>query len=273
VPKITDPAYFLPEVHATVPFDILTSGVNKPQIVSAICSATYNQHQYVVKYKAADRMSDMACCFELMASFIGMEVGMHIPEPAIVIIDQKFVDTLIGQDTYLTASKSLGQNFGCKYITGYSEALLKQQLSKKLLIEAQNVYAFDAFITNSDRGHNVPPKLNMLTNGEKVLIFDHEIAFGFILELFKSKTPWIFTDKDLTFMRKHHFYTSLNQDGTANFDQFINQMGFINEQFWNKAASLVPQDWMGHFDSIKTNVDLFVQNRNEFKNQLYKSLL
>ena len=40
----------------------------------------------------------------------------------------------------------------------------------------------------------------MLTNGNEIVIYDHELAFGFIFDFVKAPDPWIIKEKDLAWI-------------------------------------------------------------------------
>lgn len=82
--KITDPNYFLPIVEALTPGDVLDTGTTQPNVIRGICHQTQVKSDYVVKFRAAQRMSPEASARELVAAFIAMELGFNIPAPAIV---------------------------------------------------------------------------------------------------------------------------------------------------------------------------------------------
>src|SRR6185437_5976243 len=52
---------------------------------------------------------------------------------------------------------------------------------------AMDVYAFDALIQNIDRRRQNP---NLATQGDEIVLFDHECAFSFLLAIFPSPEPW-----------------------------------------------------------------------------------
>ena len=88
----------------------------------------------------------------------------------------------------------------------------------------------------------------MLTDGEKILIFDHELAFAFVFDLIKNSTPWILSEKDTTLIKNHYFYPYL-KGNEPKFEEFIKKFEYINEKFWEKSFRL-DSTTMDHWTGI-----------------------
>ncbi len=74
-------------------------------------------------------------------------------------------------------AKSVGLNFGTKYLTGYRTWPRGQTIPHSLHAAALDLFAFDALIQNPDRGADRP---NLLTGNDRILAIDHDSAFSFI---------------------------------------------------------------------------------------------
>jgi hypothetical protein len=267
--KITDNDYFLPEILALYKTRDLNTGSTEPIIIRGICKKTHIKSDYVVKFKNGPRMSNQSLCNELVASFIGMELGLNVAESAIVEINEDFVETLKGKKGHSNALKSIGLNFGCKYVEGVSTFLNNQNLTPGQYSNAQHIFSFDIFISNVDRRIDKP---NMLTDGENILIIDHELAFSFIYEIFQNPTPWLIRPDDMTWISNHFFYSKL-RGNEHNFDIFVDKLTTLDDVFWDKLFHFVPDDWISdHIIKIKNNLSLLVENRIEFKEELKRIL-
>lgn len=270
MPKLTNKDYFLPEIYAIQSYKILNSGTTQPMLIEGICKKTEAKSDYVVKFKTSQRMSPLSSSFELIASLIGLELDLNIAEPALIEINNDFVDTLKGKEGYKNASNSLGINFGCKYVEGFMELASRQHLNDNLYQKAEEIFSFDIFISNADRRVDKP---NMLTDGEKILLFDHELAFGFIMDIIKNPKPWIISDADLGWIKNHYFYSYL-KGYEHNFDAFVDKFIVLDANFWAKVYNVIPNEWKSsNFEAIKNNLDGFINNKEEFKEQLNKILL
>ncbi len=265
--KITDPAYFLPWIHALQGFRVFTSGATKPQAIRGVCSTTGNKEDYIVKYIGAQRMSPESSCRELLASFIGAQLDLYVPDPAIIIVTQKFVDTLRGNDGFRNAQNSIGNNFGCKLINDLQPLIKGLKFTDHQCKEAEKIFAFDAFISNPDRNNE---KHNMLTDGEKILIFDHELAFAFVFDIISNPTPWILADSDKTWLKQHYFYPVL-KNNEPNLEEFVERFVRLDSEFWKKALTLIPQAWITpQTFKIRTTLEALIVHKTIFLDNLKK---
>lgn len=214
-------------------------------------------------------MSIESSCRELIAAFIARELELNVADPAIIDITPEFTETLIGKDGYKFASNSIGINFGCKYFTGYWEFVKGQKLIENQFEAAEKIYAFDIFIANPDRRVD---KQNMLTEGREILIFDHELAFSFVMDIIKNPKPWIFSTNDQSWIKAHYFYETLRQN-EHNFDKFVDTFSILDDYFWQKTRSLIPLEWNSdQIDEIHKTLNLLVEHKQHFLENLYKTL-
>lgn len=268
--KITDPDYYLPLIYATEGINVLSSGATQPMLIRGICSKSHEVNEYVVKYRSSPRMSIEAQCRELIAAFIACELGLYVAQPVIINITEDFIETLRGREGFAYANGSIGLNFGSKYIAGGLTPFIKgQELSNRQYNEAQKVFALDVFITNPDRNEN---KQNMLTDGENILIFDHELAFGFVFDIIKNPTPWLITEADEYWIKLHYFYPII-KGNEHNLDEFVKSFEQLNDNFWEKVWQLIPDEWKcDQVNIIKNNITNLVTNRSIFINELTRIL-
>lgn len=149
------------------------------------------------------------------------------------------------------------------------EIVRGQLLNEQQFKQAEQIFAFDIFISNADRRIDKP---NFLTDGEKILIFDHELAFGFVWDIIKNPTPWIISKNELGWIKNHYFYSIL-KGNKHNFNDFIDKFDVLDSFFWEKLYNTIPKDWMdNHLDEIKNNLTSLILHKEEFKDQLNKIL-
>lgn len=265
--KITDKNYRLPIVYAQRFNSNLPNSANKPIVISGTDKNNGQKGDYVVKFRKAERMSEEASMRELLASFIAMEMEIPVVEPAIIQIEENFVETLKGNDSWKAANNSIGDNYGSRYIKEYVTILLNKGLNNHQLPYAQDAFAFDMFIQNSDRTNNKP---NLLTNGDEIVILDHEIAFGFIFAPFVTPNIWEMKENHKDWVRQHCLLP-LIKGREYDYDSFSNKFDNLTEVFWRKASKLIPVDWhTNQFDSIKNILSSISVNRQHFIFELKK---
>ncbi len=267
--KITDNGYKLPKVFAQLFHSNFNTSANKPLLITGINKESGEKLDYVVKLKAAERMSNEASMRELLACFISMEFDLPVIQPAIVEITPEFVETLKANDSWQPANKSLGNNFGSLNLTDHKILIINQPLNNHQLLHAQNAFFFDMFIQNSDRTTNKP---NVLTNGNDLVILDHEIAFGFIFPPSLTIKIWEMTEVGKEWVR-NHCLLPLIKGKEYNFNELSEKMDNLNTAFWVKAASLIPPEWMtDQFVSIRATLTNIIKEKAKFILELKKIL-
>ncbi|WP_342646633.1 HipA family kinase [Mucilaginibacter sp. CSA2-8R] len=270
--KLSHPDYFLPTVEAVAAGNILRTGTTLPQIVTGICMQTGTKSDYVVKFITSPRMSPEASARELIAALMARELDFIVPEPVLIHISDAFVETMRGDENFHIASNSLGFNFGNEYKTGYFPVLKDQQINSELESKLIDLYAFDIMISNADRRLEKP---NFLTNGDEILIFDHELAFGFTLEIpfLRNPEPWTIREQDLTWIRDNFCFVRI-KGKQFDFSKFQEKLKFIDDSFWNKIETILPADWLtAQAGDIKIYISQLISNADLFANELNRILL
>lgn len=270
--RFSDSSYRLPQIEALRANRVITSGTTLPMSLEGVDRASGVRDRFVVKFVKSPRMSPVSSAKELIAAWVGMELDLPIVEPVIIHISQEFVESMRGNEGFIHASQSLGENFGSRYKDGFQELLAGQKFSGKMEMDALRIYGFDLFITNSDRGHQ---KNNVNTNGEEFLIFDHELSFSHvtILSFLRTKTPWIISGHEKTLYEKHVFYPYL-KNKEQDFFSFASDLQRIDDAFWQKVETLLPTAWnTSEVGEIRSYLTEIVKHREEFADQLTQSLL
>lgn len=270
--KFTDPKYFLSEVSPLVSRQVFDSGRNEPMLITGVCKTTNNKADYVIKYKGAPQMSISSSCFELISCFVGIELGLNIAEPSIIDVTPDFLGTLKGKTSYNIVSKSLGKNFGNKFVPGLKPLVLGQYLDNEQINQAKDIFSFDILISNIDRSEAKP---NLSLDGESIFIFDHELAFSFIFSIINNPTPWDLNGNDMLWIKRHVFYKVLRGKGYV-VDSFVEKFNILNDFFWEKVYETIPREWLdesrNHIEQIKTNLVSLIENRSKFTVSLNKLL-
>jgi len=269
--KITDTDYFLPNVLALNRLESLVrGGTTEPMLIRGICTTTQEKDDYVVKFKRSPRMSIESSCRELIAAFIAMEIDLNTVQPALISVNQDFINTVKGHDGYKAASESIGFNFGTVYKCGYSVLIKNQILEDELMKYAEEIFAFDLLISNPDRRTEKP---NLLCDGSNILIFDHEMAFSYTTSIFKNPTPWILDEYDYATYKNHYFYHYLRKNGFS-FEAFSNKLKLLDQNFWRKLSVLIPEEWKNdQVELIMKTLNLIINNKDTFIKEIKKLLL
>lgn len=268
--KIRVEPYHLPHVKPVLAHSVLGSGANEPLLMTVIDTTTGKREDCVVKLRASERMTTEACAREPLAAFVAMEMELAVGKPVSVEIDAAFVESQRGMDWYQRLSRSLGENFGSLFIQGQLVNPKTMQIARKDQPQAADIIAFDTMVQNSDRV-NIKP--NLIVDGKDMHLIDHELSFGFSVMLFPSAQPWVLSENDIRIMRNHLLYSKVK---SKHFDvvAFEEKMKRMNEAFWEKAWTELPEAWKNEeqFGKIKDTMLAIRANRNTFVNQVSQTL-
>jgi hypothetical protein len=249
-------------------FETFETGTTEPMAVTCVDVQSGERDQYVVKFRNANRMSVKSSCRELLGAWMAMELGIHCIEPVLINITDAFVKTISGRRGYKSALQSIGYNFGSIYKAGYNPLPAANfHLNDTLRDEARLIFMFDMLIGNADRGAGKP---NVSSNGQMLLVYDHELAFSFadLLSFARNPTPWIIGPLETEMYKQHYFYNLLRGENNE-FNQLSNLLDCFNEEFWLNAHQWIPEEWKT--EDLKTSqehVTAMVSHKTEFTEQL-----
>ncbi len=269
--SITDPDFKIPIIAVEAILKALTESANKPFVVSGIDKSEFIKDEYVVKLNSSERMSKEAVLREFLASFIAIELGIKTPLPALLEISKEFADTRKGYDDYSRFNRSIGLNFGSKFLgNNVIQFMPREKKSYKNFIKVlQEIFIFDIFIENSDRTYEKP---NLLIKDDEIYVIDHEIAFGFMLDVIKNPVPWHLNNALLNIIERHCLFANLKSRKFLAHDFFEN-FHKLNSEFWNTAYNLLPADLrIDDFEKIRDYLQLKVDHINEFRNEIMEIL-
>ncbi len=269
--KITNYDFSFPIIEALVPHRVLSESKNMPLLVHGSCQNTHIKSDYVVKYRHNQLMPNGASCRELLASFMALQLDLPVSVPSLVNFNPSFTSILRTQTSFINARESHGLNMGYRYSSGYFELVKNQTLSDTQRFQMNQIFPFDVFIGNITR---TPENPNLLTDGSSLLMLNHQSVFDFANDGYQNKTPWEFRPQDIDWIRNHIFFPYF-KNKFPDFSIFVNKLPQLDENFWQKAFSLIPDEWKTdelaliktHSQAIIAHKDLFLQS---LKNVLFK---
>lgn len=270
--KLTHSGYKLPVVAALNAFDLPGSGSTLPQGVWAVNKESGERKQYIVKWQNANRMSPTSCGFELLGAWMARELEVPAITPAAVEVSPDFVQTAMQKrPAFDAALQSIGLNFGSEYLPGLLPFPAELPLNPSLEQQISQLYVFDIFIGNSDRGHQ-KPNVGLINSG--LFAYDHELAFSFMRELpfLRNSNPWILRETDSFWYEKHHFYQKI-RTMQPDLSQYVNRLSRFDNEFWDKAYSLIPDPWRTpEVLGIKAYLNLITENLDKFALSIQQTL-
>jgi len=127
---------------------------------------------------------------EGIASLLGRDLGLPVPDGFAVEITDPWIDSLPPQR--LEYAGRLRKNTGIQFASrkagpGFVNYPVDRPIPLELRPQAMEALAFDALIQNADRRWN---NTNLLVKGADLVLFDHDLAFPFLLGLLGGRHPW-----------------------------------------------------------------------------------
>jgi HipA-like kinase len=148
----------------------LREGGSLPAVVDTDADGSF-----VVKFRGAGQ-GPRALVAETLVASIALRLGLPVPRPAIVDLDDGFGKAEPDLEIQDILSGSVGANFGLEYLPGalaFDPAVDAPLLTAEF---AADVVWLDAYTTNVDR---TPRNTNLLVCGQQVWLIDHGAALFF----------------------------------------------------------------------------------------------
>jgi hypothetical protein len=163
--------------------------------------------------------------------------------------------------------KSVGLNFGCRFLANIVPWPEGQRIPDDLVDDAMKVYAFDALIQNPDRRFDNP---NLGTRSGKIIVFDHELAFSFLLlGTFAPKEPWRLSAE--TYLDDHVLARRLK--GKAFPEDFTQRLSSLTGGALQFISSQCPADWrLEDLPKMEAHLELMRQHSAEFADEVLRRL-
>ena len=148
----------------------LREGGSLPAVVDTESDGTF-----VVKFRGAGQ-GPRALIAEALVALIAVQVGLPVPRPAILDLDDGFGRNEPDPEIQDILRGSVGANFGLEFLAGalaFDPAVDAQLLTPELAAE---IVWLDAFVTNVDR---TPRNTNLLVCQQRLWLIDHGAALFF----------------------------------------------------------------------------------------------
>jgi hypothetical protein len=206
---------------------------------------------------------------ELLAARLAAYFGIAAPEPAIVVLDNALVE-LIARSHPSKAKlvrDSVGLNFGTKALRGVTIWPTDKSIPEVMWQSAVNIFAFDALIQNPDRRYNNP---NLFTQGDGLLIFDHDLAFSFVTAVFPTVAPWKLGDQQ--YLVDHAFYRKL-RSRPIDLSGFTALLGGASDAMLKTIVADIPTEWNNDsLRKIERHLRMVREHAAEFAEEIRRFL-
>lgn len=231
------------------------SGRTRPAVI-ACDLPDGGEVECVVKLSGHQESSPHQPVCELVAALLALDLKLPVAEPLLVEISPEFVDLAIpvsNTEAKNRCQESLGLTFATRHLPGgYSLLPIGKPPPKAMIPELAKLYAFDGIIQNADRTQR---NSNCLVKGSELRFFDHDLAFGFLLDILG---PPNVTDVDsYSFLSNHLAKPCLKRD-REQFESLQNSFTAIDEATLNEYRNFIPDSWSGknvYFPAIETHLN------------------
>jgi len=260
------------EVEADTFIKELSSGRTKPQVfncVGRLCTSSGGRlnagvkeqtGEFVVKICDGKEMTHRSRLCEIAAALLAQALDVPVIEPAVVYIPPALAVNLY-EPQKSAVSKETDRHFGSKYLgAGWMIYPAGKVLEAELLPQALSIYCFDMLMQNPDRRVKRP---NVLSHGDRLVVFDHDLSFSFLLAVGLRKEAWQVQHAD--FAQEHVFFKPL-KGKNLDVRPFAEKLRTLNAAALNQISGAIPRDWqstytgaiLAHVSAVRDNADKFV---------------
>jgi hypothetical protein len=220
----------------------MSTGRNRPLLLGCEDSAA-NPFEVVVKFRGRE-MDAKAQIAELVTSQLADDLGLQVPQAAVVDIPSGFDAILAENDLAAMVKSSPGLNFGSVNLgAGFTTWPPGRNPVGAQRDQAADIFAFDTLIQNPDRRAVNP---NLWARSDKLGVYDHEQAFSFLALpiLGGAPKPWQAAKqpKSFQFLEQHIFYRSL-RGGRLSLGLFAEKLGRLTGKQIQGYVAAVPAAW------------------------------
>jgi hypothetical protein len=246
----------------------MTSGRTSPALCGCEDELGAAAGEYVVKLRGS--VQPRGLLNELLGSKLAVHFGISSPVPALITLEPAMAERIASKD----ASKadmvrgSVGLNFGSEELIGFSTWPVDKQVPEVMRGAAVDIFAFDALIQNPDRMHSNP---NLLSKGDTIMVFDHEVAFSFVRDILPSPRPWELDRQG--YMINHVFYRQLKGQ-QLDISRFSANLETLSYAVLDEIFADVPLEW-NNGDEPKISQHIFAvrDHTEEFADEIRRFLV
>ncbi len=241
------------------------SGRTRPILVGAR-SSDDQPVQVVVKPTNKLTMPPCEYLFEWLGAAIARALGVEVPDPLAVTIDQEASSAVIDAELRLDLQQSVGLVYGSKYVGDRGQTQLPSELqpTRAQREAAGLVLGFDVFIHNPDRRTQ---NHNLFVHRDGVIAFDHEAAFSFVLPVLFAPDP--VSDPCIGLIGQHALLRWLRGHPDA-MTSVGERIQLLDDVFWDTLAASTPAEWtQGHARrKVETICDILRRRRDAIQSWL-----
>lgn len=223
--------------------------------------------RFVVKCMDLPRISPRVMFCEIVGNLFAREIEVNTPRPALVSISDTFArvtNAILARDG-LQISEGVG--VGCEYFQGgFTSPVIGPPLAHEEVPQATLLYGFDLLVQNPDRRVD---KANCGFLGQKLIAFDFEMAFSFLLLVGQQHDPWEVSKHGLA--SKHIFHRQLQQRQVS-WTPLLDALASFDLELFREWEAGLPAAWPADMGRVIEHVRAVKRNLTKFEHELQGSL-
>ncbi len=203
---------------------------------------------------------------EMLGALLAGDLDLPIPKPYFVEVSPAFIDSVPNGTVRARLASASPLAFGS---TDAGSQWRKWNSTDHLTAQNANlalrILAFDAFIGNPDRS---PKNPNLLTNkaDPRLILIDHECAFGIRMKLFPRLTPWVVGNlrplADRGSDSEHLFHSALAGRAGLDFGPIEAGWNGLSDVRFGAYDALLPEPWESARPALQDAFTYFGELRN-----------
>lgn len=184
---------------------------------------------------------------EMLGALLAGDLDLPIPKPYFVEVSPAFIESVPDAAVRARLASASPLAFGSSDAgSQWRKWNSTDHLTAQNANLALRILAFDAFIGNPDRS---PKNPNLLTNKSdpRLILIDHECAFGIRMKLFPRLTPWVIGNLAPLAERgsdsEHLFHLALAGRDALDFDLIRDGWDGLSDVRFGEYDALLPEPW------------------------------
>ena len=259
----------IPRLTASQFHRFMSSGRTSPALCGCEDGLGNRVDDYVLKLRGGLDRGEGGLVCELLGSLLATHFSIAAPEPALVMVEADFAELVAIAEPRRAdrLRNSIGLNFGSRQLSGVSGWPVDRLVPEAMWQAAVNIFAFDALIQNPDRRFD---NQNLLTRGNDIFIYDHELAFSFLEAILPSATPWRLERQP--YLTEHVFYRQLKKK-PIDLNGFTVALSALPGEPLGAILANVPPEWNNEgLQKIEEHLRMVSDHAGEFAEEIRRRL-
>lgn len=251
------------EVVTAVRFDRpMSNGKTRPCLL-ACERANGDEVEVVAKFSAGSELKAGGLAAEAIAALLAADLGMRVPEPFLVLLDDGFFDLVAASHRELAdlMRRSSRLAFGSRKLPpGFATLPAGAPIPAELRQAAAEIFAFDCLIENPDRRTTNP---NLLSDGRFFAIIDHELAF-MTVGIIGWQPPWKLGALTPSNCAAHALFQGLS-GRQYDFSRLQSAWESITEERLQAYRAALPPEWLSAGSTADAALALIADVRDHIR--------